>query len=69
MEEGPLFRLSESPSLVFTPVLVSPSPEALPPDEGFEEAPVPTVGTELLHRGLEDSALRAESRGQAQSPV
>ena len=53
---------------MFTPTLVSPSQEALTPDESFEEAPVPTVGTELLRPGLEDSALRAESRGQAQSP-
>lgn len=53
---------------MFTPILVVPSVEVLPPDEVFEGVLLPTVGTELLPPGLEYSALRAESRGQAQSP-
>lgn len=42
--------------------------EALTLEEVFEKARVPTVGIGWPHPGQEDSALRAERVGQAQSP-
>ena len=51
---------------MLTPMLVSSSLEVLSPQ--MKSLRKPTVGTDLPYPGLEDSALRSESKGQAQSP-